>query len=193
MKTLAKLFITFILIPSSLIGFFYVLDQQGFFNLKKIEIIVESTPNAKPALRKAVERLNQKLEVLRSQSLWKLDLQLISQQISEEKWVESFRISRQWPATLRVVVNPQALSFVYIAQQGDIGSLLNAADEIPRHGVSETRASHQQVEVFCVLSQEHSGLASRVSASHNNRFFATAELRLNKSCTVVNACTFKAR
>jgi hypothetical protein len=68
-----------------------------------------------------------------------------------------------------------------VAQQGDIRGLLNAADKVSRHRVSETGASDKQLQVFCVFSQEHSGLASRVSTSHHDHFLATAELCLNGS------------
>lgn len=124
MKTWLKLILTFVVLPVAAFGFFYVLDERGFFNLNQIEIVVESSSHAKQALKKSVERLDQQLEILRGQSLWSLKLNSISDQLDNEKWIKSFHITRRWPATLQVTVKPESLFFVYINQAGQVVPVL---------------------------------------------------------------------
>jgi cell division protein FtsQ len=124
MKLGLKLFITFILIPSSCVGLFYFLNERGFFNLNQIEIIVENSSFSKQALKKSVEKLDQQLELLRGQPLWRLQLQSISADLSSEKWIQSFHMTRRWPATLQLTVKPQALYFVYLDQKGQISPVM---------------------------------------------------------------------
>lgn len=120
MKKWLKLVLTIIVLPVSCAGFFYFLNQRGFFNLNQIEIVIEDSSHAKQALRKSVEKLDQKLELLRGQPLWGLRLQAISSELSKEKWIDSFHITRRWPATLQLSVKPQGLYYVYINSQGHL-------------------------------------------------------------------------
>lgn len=120
MKLWFRLCITFIVLPASCAGFFYYLNQKGFFNLSHIEIIVEDSSLTKQALKKSVEKLDQQLELLRGQPIWDLKLQEISAQFKGEKWIQSFHITRRWPSTLQLSVKPQTLYFVYMNHQGQI-------------------------------------------------------------------------
>jgi cell division protein FtsQ len=120
MKFWLKLIVTFVVIPASCAGFFYFLNQRGFFNLSQIEIIIEDSSQSKQALKKSVEKLDQQLEALRGQPLWGLKLQEISTALEQEKWIQSFHITRRWPATLQLTVKPQTLYFVYMNTQGQI-------------------------------------------------------------------------
>jgi cell division protein FtsQ len=120
MKLWIKIFVSFVVIPSFAVGFFYYLNSRGFFNLNQIQILVEDSSHSKPALRKSVERLNTQLEAMRGQPLWSLNLKLVSQTLADEKWVQAFHITRRWPTTLQVTVKPQDLEYVYINSQGQI-------------------------------------------------------------------------
>ena len=120
MKLWLKLILTFVVLPASCAGFFYYLNDSGFFNLSQIEIIIEDSSLSKQALKKSVEKLDQQLELLRGQPLWGLKLQAISTQLSGETWIQSFHITRRWPATLQLTVKPQALYFVFMTNAGQI-------------------------------------------------------------------------
>src|SRR5215831_15939673 len=77
-------------------------------------------------------------------------------------------------------------------QQADVRRLFNATNEIFRHCVSEARTSDEHVHVLCALRQKNSGLARGISTANHDDFLAAAQLRLNKSCPVINAGSFKA-
>ena len=120
MKLWLKLIVTFVVIPASCAGFFYYLNQRGFFNLNQIEIVIEDSSQSKQALKKSVEKLDQQLELLRGQPLWSLKLSEISTQLESEKWIQAFHITRRWPATLQLTVKPQFFYFVYMNKEGQI-------------------------------------------------------------------------
>ena len=120
MKLWYKLIVTFVVIPAGAVGFFYYLNQKGFFNLNQIEIVIEDSSQAKQALKKSVERLDQQLELLRGQPLWSLKLSEVSAQLGSEKWIHSFHITRRWPATLQLTVKPEAFYFVYMNKEAQI-------------------------------------------------------------------------
>jgi hypothetical protein len=79
-----------------------------------------------------------------------------------------------------------------VCQQADVRRLFNSTNEIFRHCVSEARTSDEHIYVPCALGQKNSGLARGIATSNHDHFFAAAQLRLNESCPVVNAGSFKA-
>ncbi len=120
MRLWFKFFVTFFFLPLVSAGFFYYLNEKGFFNLKNIEILVEDSSYSRKALKKSVEKLDRKLELLRGQPLWQLGLQAVSSDLANEKWIRSFHLTRRWPSTLRLTVRPQALYYVLLNSQGEI-------------------------------------------------------------------------
>ena len=61
-----------------------------------------------------------------------------------------------------------------LGAQGDRGAVLDAANQIARHGIGQLVRSDQHVHVFGHLRQVHSRLPSRVTAADHNHFFALA-------------------
>src|SRR5262249_3591466 len=79
-----------------------------------------------------------------------------------------------------------------VCQQADVRRLFNATNEIFRHCVSEARTPDEQVDALCALGQKNSGLACGISTANHDDFLPATQLRLNKSCPVINAGSFKA-
>jgi hypothetical protein len=79
-----------------------------------------------------------------------------------------------------------------VCQYGDVRGFFNATNEVFRHCVNEARPSDDYVHVLCTLGQENSSLPRGISTADHNDVFTVTYLRLNKSCTVINADAFKA-
>lgn len=119
MRIFWKILITFVVLPVAVVGLFYFLDQSGYFNLTKIEIIIDNSVASKLSLKSKVADAAKKLETYRGQSLWHLKLKEINQILDQEKWVDTFRISRQWPAKLQINITPSPVYFVYMNNKGE--------------------------------------------------------------------------
>lgn len=142
-KRILSLFVGLLLIPASVVGTIYWLDQGGFFNLEHIEISVlnpiETVRNQNLYLKPLVSDLEKKLDALRGKSLWDLDLSQISSLLGDLKWVETNYVSRSWPARLNIRVIPKDVKLLYVAKSGqmfpivDEGKFLDAvsAKQIP--------------------------------------------------------------
>jgi cell division protein FtsQ len=131
-KTLFKIFLAIIVIPSLVVATIHWLDKKGFFNLDHVEIVVEHSDRDPQYLQPLVLELNAQLDKFRGQSLWHLDLSQISQQIQNLKWIEGNYLSRRWPTSLSVKITPKEVKMLYMAKGGDLfplvgdGSFLNS-------------------------------------------------------------------
>lgn len=133
MKIWLKIVFTFVIFPAACAAFGFYLNHMGFFNVEQVEIMIEDSGPAtqaqsKPAFRKSVQKLNEKLERLRGQSLWEIELQKISNELAAEKWIKSFHLTRRWPSTLQVTVQSQSLFFVYMNSQGKVWPVMESGD-----------------------------------------------------------------
>jgi cell division protein FtsQ len=119
MKFLKFLFAIFV-IPLVL-GFSFVsLERGGFFNIDQIELIVEETPESPLYLQPQMKRLDELLEGHRGQSLWSLDLNAITRQISDEEWIQDVTLTRRFPSRIRVVIQPKAVKLLYLGRGGKL-------------------------------------------------------------------------
>src|SRR5260221_1164483 len=71
--------------------------------------------------------------------------------------------------------------------QLDLRTLLDAADQVARHGLREGRRAHEPVHALGPLGEEHRRLPSGVAASDYDDLFVPAELGLDRSRPVVHA------
>ena len=55
--------------------------------------------------------------------------------------------------------------------QGDGGIVLDAADQVARHGLRQSLRAHEHVHVLGGLGEEHRGLARRVAPAHHDDLF----------------------
>src|SRR5260370_14064529 len=76
-------------------------------------------------------------------------------------------------------------------RESDIRTRFNAGNQVTRHGLGESRPSHQQMNLSCRSRQEHSCLPGRISASDDGDLLPAAELSLNGSGSIVDACAFE--
>ena len=108
MKWLARFrwLLAMILIPVAVVAVFYRLNKDGFFDLKRIEIVLVDTHQQDLFLKPRVEVLDQYLESFRGRSMWQLDLDKVSKRISQYNWIEKYELTRKWPSTLTVQVKP---------------------------------------------------------------------------------------
>ncbi|MBV2167366.1 MAG: FtsQ-type POTRA domain-containing protein [Bdellovibrio sp.] len=122
MKKLAvQLIFGFIVLPLSLAGSLYYLNQRGFFNVANIEVVLEGhKPGQEQFLRPHIDNLEASLGKYKGLSLWSIKLSSISREVSSLNWVDSLNIKRSWPATLSVRVQPHEVKLLYISKQGKL-------------------------------------------------------------------------
>lgn len=116
MKLWLRLFVGLIVIPGAVAGLLYHLDRHGFFDLEKIEIVLQEAPGKALYLKPLVAQLDSSLEVYRGRSLWSLDMGDISRKIAGLNWVEGHTLSRSWPAGLTVKIRAQEVKAIYLGK-----------------------------------------------------------------------------
>lgn len=123
-------------------GGLWILNQGGFFNVNKIETEIvnsdlggsEKTPLHLVA---GVKALEEKLVQLRGTSLWSLDLEKLSNEVSQLKWVEQFHLVRVWPSTLRLKISPQKILLLYKGERGELRPLTASGELLDPISASE--------------------------------------------------------
>lgn len=120
-KILLQLVFAFVVLPLSLCGTVYHLDESGFFNIDQIEVIVERPAEGQ---RNFVEPLATELEsrlaAYRGISLWNIQLKEVSRALTKMEWVESSAIKRSWPSSLTVRVKPHEVKLLYVGKNGKL-------------------------------------------------------------------------
>lgn len=107
-------------VPSIVLGAFYYLDQNGFFNLDRIDIVLDETPYKPTFLKPELERVELLTERYRGQSLWKIDLKLIANDLGQQTWIENHRVSRSWPSGLTIRIRPSEVKFLFLGHRGKL-------------------------------------------------------------------------
>jgi cell division protein FtsQ len=112
-KVIFNLFLLLVVLPT-VVGFsLWSLEQNGFFKVESVQIQISSVLDQKNYVKTYAENLEGKLEFLKGTSLWKTDLSKVSEILRKEKWIKEFRISRDWPATVRLEVESQEIAFLF--------------------------------------------------------------------------------
>lgn len=120
-KLVFKLIFGFIVLPLSLAGTLYYLNKNGFFNIQKIEVVLENpTPGQEQFLKPNVDSLEKTLGRYQGVSLWNVKLKGISKEVAQMGWVENARISRSWPATLSIKVKPYEVKLLFMGKSGKL-------------------------------------------------------------------------
>lgn len=134
-KLVLQLIFGFIVLPASVVGALYYLNQNGFFNINKVEVTLENPPvGQEQFLKPNVENLEKTLEKYKGVSLWNIKLKQISKEISALNWVDSLNIKRSWPVTLSVRVHPHEVKLLFMSKNGKLlpiikdGSFLDAVE-----------------------------------------------------------------
>jgi cell division protein FtsQ len=96
-----------------LIGYsLYELDQQGFFNIEKIEIVLDTHTDQKNYTSIYIRKLDLDFQKFQGQSLWNFSLKNISDILKQQPWVKDFRISRSWPSSLEIQIEAYEISLL---------------------------------------------------------------------------------
>ncbi len=116
-RLLFNLFLIFIIAPM-LVGYsMYTLDQNGFFQIQKIDIVLKTHADQKSYAREYIQRLDTQFQKFNGQSLWSFSLQNISEVLRQQKWIKDFRISRSWPSSLEVQIEAFEISLLLTDSQ----------------------------------------------------------------------------
>ncbi len=148
-KLFLSLFIAFVLIPASVIGVLYSLNQNHFFALDEINISVTEGDTNSPFLKPLVASIQEKVEKLKGQSLWDLSLKSITEQLSSEDWISQSRVSRSWPSSLNIELTPKAVELVYLKPTGEMYPIVSDGSFLKVVGTANSPdAAILQGEVF---------------------------------------------
>ncbi len=116
-RIILNLFLIFLLAPA-LVGYaIYTLDQNGFFRIQKIDIVLKTHADQKSYAREYIQRLDTQFQTFNGQSLWSFSLQNISEVLKQQKWIKDFRISRSWPSSLEVQIEAFEISLLLTDSQ----------------------------------------------------------------------------
>ena len=134
-KLVLKLIFGFVVIPAVLAGTLFYLNKNGFFNIQKIEVVLENpTSGQEQFLKPNVDQLEATLAKYKGISLWNIKLKDISKEAKDCDWIERAMISRSWPATLSLKIVPYEVKLLYMAKAGKLvpiikdGSFLNPVE-----------------------------------------------------------------
>lgn len=165
-KTIFKIIFGFIVLPLALAGTLYYLNQNGFFNIQKIQVVLEKPVAGQESfLKPHVENLEQALAKYKGESLWNIKLKSVSAEVTQFDWVESIMISRSWPATLEIKVKPFEVKLLYMSKNGKMvpviksGALLdpveskNAPDVTVLEGESFAKKAELRKKAVDVIDQ----------------------------------------
>lgn len=131
LRILFRLLSIFVVIPVTLGGALYFLNQKNYFNLDRIEVLIDNGQLESHYLKPQVEVVEKIIEASRGQSLWRLDLSKLQQQIQKLNWIESVSLVRQWPTTLKAKIKPLDVKLLLMTKKGQFypivreGEILN--------------------------------------------------------------------
>lgn len=129
-----KVLLGIALLPGALYVSMIYLERSDFFNIDEIHLVVENTPDSPQYMQPWLKAIDEKLEKKRGQSLLKVNLQEISDLLSQENWISEVSLSRKYPSQLQVFLKPKAVQSVLRMSNGQYrpivedGSLLNPID-----------------------------------------------------------------
>ena len=134
-KFVLKLIFGFIVLPLSVAGTLYYLNEHGFFNIDEVQIVLENPPQGQEQfLKPNVTNLENVLAKYKGTSLWNIKLKSISKDATQFDWIENMSISRSWPSTLSIKVKPYEVKLLFMAKGGKLvpiikdGTFLDAVE-----------------------------------------------------------------
>ena len=120
-KLVLQLIFGFVVLPLSVAGALYYLNQNGFFHVEKVEIVLEgATSGQEQFLKPHVDELEAALAKYKGVSLWNIKLKKMSSEVSAFDWVDTLNIKRMWPTTLSVRVKPYEVKLLFMAKGGKL-------------------------------------------------------------------------
>lgn len=117
---------TLFLLPAIIAISIYSLDQKGFFQIEAIEISVSSLNSQKSFIQPKINSLNEKMAKFKGVSLWRFALGSVADILKQETWIKEFQLSRSWPSSLKIEIEPEAVAFlVQINESGQASTYFN--------------------------------------------------------------------
>ncbi|MGZ3743418.1 MAG: cell division protein FtsQ/DivIB [Pseudobdellovibrionaceae bacterium] len=113
-----KLFVAFVVLPSVVAGSMYWLNENGFFNVNQVEIVLVNSKSQANFYSPLLDKLEKQMRSFKGQSLWSLNLSEVTAILNSQNWIEDHSITRSWPGALKVKVKPQDIKLVYLAKGG---------------------------------------------------------------------------
>lgn len=129
-RNIWKIIISVIAVPTVVAGIFFSLHESGFFNLQNATVEFVGTEAGKHPhfFAEGEEELKQQVEKFRGTSLWKLNLKLISAELERFAWIDDFQVVRSWPASLKILVTPKPVRFIYLSAKGEMIPIVGDGD-----------------------------------------------------------------
>ena len=120
-KLIVKIVFGLVILPGAVVGLLYHLNQTGFFNVARINIVVTDNANVqKEFLTPLSASLQNQMSAYKNISLWKLPLKKISAEMAQVNWVENFSVKRSWPNTLTIEVQPYEVKMLFRSRNGNL-------------------------------------------------------------------------
>lgn len=129
-----KIISIFIVLPALVFSAVMIAEKNGFFSLREVRIVLKNSPDNPYFYAPLAEKLQKKLNVLNGNSLWKLKISEVIKKVSQELWVNKVLITREWPDSLLIEIEPEVIKALYSDGGGkftpvaDEGKLLNPID-----------------------------------------------------------------
>lgn len=117
-KLILKLFIAFIVLPLIIAGSMFWLNQNSFFDISQVEIVLTDSQAQANFYTPLIEKLEEDMKVFKGQSLWSVKLSRVIRILNSQNWIETHSITRSWPSVLRVKVKPHDVKLVYLGKNG---------------------------------------------------------------------------
>lgn len=148
-----KVLASILILPAVIAVSIYSLDQKGFFQIQSIEISVNALSSQKTFIAPKITDLNSKLESFKGMSLWSFPMRSAAEILKNERWVQDFQISRSWPSSLSIEIQPQAVAFlIQTNEAGQVSSFFTpvtvSGDMLERVGskeVPDTIVAHDSI------------------------------------------------
>ena len=116
----------FIILPILVIGLVFLANRNGFFNIVRVDIIFKNFAVSPYYYSPLANEFNKKLKPIRGESLFSVKLEEIFELAEKERWIKHIHISKSWPSTLVLEIEPKSIKALY----SDGSSLLVPVDEV---------------------------------------------------------------
>lgn len=116
-KLILKLFFVLIVLPGSIFGSLYYLNQNGYFNISEVEIVLRNPSQGQEQfLNPFVSSAKEYLDKYKGASLWDVKLSQIAADFKDQEWVKTLNIKRSFPNTLSVIIEPVQVKLLYVSK-----------------------------------------------------------------------------
>lgn len=104
----------FVLGPLLVVSCLFVLDRQGFFNIKEIRLEEPENFSSQAYYKNLLGDLQEQLDSFYGKSMWSVNLGKVKKVLHDQNWVKTFQITKSWPNKLEISITPQDIPFVLV-------------------------------------------------------------------------------